>query len=96
MRKTKNAVGLNFSISYTELQKEVLNFFRSNEISILTGDPGTGKAQPLTSKVFTPNGYKLMGEIEIGDEVLTLNGKANVIGVYPQGELDIYKISFMD
>jgi phosphate starvation-inducible PhoH-like protein len=44
MRKTKNAVGLNFSINYTKLQKEVLNFFRSNEISILTGDPGTGKS----------------------------------------------------
>lgn len=29
--------------SYTSLQKKVLNFFRSNSISILTGDPGTGK-----------------------------------------------------
>ena len=45
MRKTKefNNSKFNFKISYTELQKEVLNFFRSNEVSILTGDPGTGK-----------------------------------------------------
>lgn len=29
--------------SYTSLQKPVINFFRSNNISILTGDAGTGK-----------------------------------------------------
>lgn len=44
MRKNKEGVGITFNIKYTELQKEVLNFFRSNEISILTGDPGTGKS----------------------------------------------------
>lgn len=34
---------LEFLISYTKLQKAVINFFRSNNISILTGDPGTSK-----------------------------------------------------
>lgn len=32
-----------FKCEPTKLQKGVLNFFRQNEISIITGDPGTGK-----------------------------------------------------
>lgn len=30
--------------SYTVLQKPIINFFRSNNVSILTGDAGTGKS----------------------------------------------------
>lgn len=56
-----------------------------------------GKAQPLDSLVFTKNGYKKMGEIEIGEEVV--DGKGNitkVTNIFPQGKKPIYKISFSD
>jgi phosphate starvation-inducible PhoH-like protein len=33
-----------FKINYTDKQKSVINFLRSNNISCLTGDPGTGKS----------------------------------------------------
>ena len=42
----------------------------------IVGDVGVGKAQPLTSKVYTPTGYKLMGDIQVGDVVL--DGKGNI------------------
>ena len=42
-QSTSNSTGINFECQYTSLQKKVLNFFRSNSISLLTGDPGTGK-----------------------------------------------------
>lgn len=64
---------------------------------LFNGEPGTGKAQPLDAKILTPNGWTTMGEIKIGDEVLTPSGLvSNVIGVYPQGEKEIYKITFKD
>jgi hypothetical protein len=64
---------------------------------LLNGEPGTGKAQPLDAKILTPNGWITMGEIKIGDEVLTPDGKiSKVLGVFPQGEKDIYKITFKD
>lgn len=62
-----------------------------------TGAPGTGKAQPLYSKVLTPNGFVQMGDIKVGDWVITPNGdNARVLGVFPQGIKSIYEIKFKD
>lgn len=64
---------------------------------MLDAGPGTGKAQPLSSKVRIPGGWKKMGEIQVGDEVIGRDGKpTKVLGVYPQGTKDIYKITFAD
>lgn len=55
------------------------------------------KAQPLDAKILTPDGWKLMGDIQVGDKVINSYGLATkVIGVYPQGELDIYDVKFSD
>lgn len=64
---------------------------------LFCGATGCGKAQPLTSKVYTPDGYKLMGDIRPGDIVLDGKGNATkVLGVFPQGIRDIYKLSLSD
>ena len=44
-----------------------------------------------------PNGYKLMGDIKKGDNVIGTSGKpVKVVGVFPQGVKDIYKIILVD
>lgn len=59
--------------------------------------PSTGKAQPLYSKVLTPNGFVRMGELKVGDCVISGTGnKSKVLGVYPQGKKPIYEITFDD
>lgn len=59
--------------------------------------PGAGKAQPMYSKVLTPNGFVYMRDLKIGTEVIAGNGeRANVIGLYPQGEKEIYEITLDD
>lgn len=59
--------------------------------------PGSGKAQPLYSKVLTPNGFINMGDVKAGTKVIAGNGEvSNVTGVYPQGERDIYEITLDD
>lgn len=64
---------------------------------LLTGHQGTGKAQPLNSNIRVRDGWKRMGDIKIGDEVLTIDGSyTKVVNVYPRGKLPIYKITFVD
>lgn len=59
--------------------------------------PGAGKAQPMYSKILTPNGFVYMKDLKIGTKVIAGNGEiANVIGVYPQGERKIYEITLDD
>lgn len=58
---------------------------------------GAGKAQSLTSKILTPLGWKLMGDVQVGDQVLTPTGMtSNVIGVFPQGKKELFRITFHD
>lgn len=65
--------------------------------TILGGQTSMGKAQPLTSNVLCLDGWKRMGEIQIGDELSSVDGApSRVIGVFPQGEKAIYKITFSD
>ena len=37
---------------------------------------GVGKSQPLGSKVLTPDGWRLMGDLKIGDKVISAGGRA--------------------
>ena len=55
------------------------------------------KAQPLTSKVHTPGGWKLMGDLKVGDLASTPDGgQAPITQVQPQGKKQIYKIVLSD
>ena len=61
------------------------------------GGTEAGKAQPLDTKIITPDGYKLMGDIQIGDRIIGGDGKPHVVtGVFPQGVKDIYELTFAD
>lgn len=58
---------------------------------------GSGKEQPVTAKVLTPTGFKNIGDLQIGDSIIAGDGKVTkVIGKYPQGVKDVYKITFSD
>lgn len=87
---------IEFQISITQKQKEIINFYKENKISCITGDPGTGKAQPLDAKIYTPNGFISMGDVNVGDEILTMEGITKVIEIFPQGEVEIFKVHFSD
>jgi DNA modification methylase len=60
-------------------------------------DTGLALAQPLDAKILTPTGWKLMGDIHEGDSVISGDGTpTEVVGVFPQGEKAILKITFSD
>ena len=56
-----------------------------------------GYEQPNSEIIMTPNGETTMGELRVGDKVLSPYGKVSkVLEVYPQGKKDIYEIEFRD
>lgn len=56
-----------------------------------------GRAQPLFTNVLTPDGWRPIGDLRVGDLVVGSNGEPTpVLGVYPQGEKDIYRVSAQD
>lgn len=64
---------------------------------ILADDMGLGKMEWVENQLFTPTGRKRIGDIKIGDQVIGSDGKpCNIIGVYPQGVKELYRVTFND
>jgi hypothetical protein len=80
-----------------EHQKVAIEKLLANNKFILADDMGLGKALEINTLIYTPNGTKKIGEIVVGDKVIGSDGNSyNVTGVYPQGELDLYRVTFND
>lgn len=68
-----------------------------NDYIIIGARPSMGKAQPLDAKIKTVDGWKRMGDIQVGDSLASVDGKpSRVVGVFPQGVKDIYRIELSD
>ena len=84
----KQQQGLNIALS---------RYKNHEKYTVISGYAGTGKAQPNDTIIPTPNGKKQLGEIKIGDEVYNRYGKpVKVTGVFPQGELEVFKVTLGD
>lgn len=60
-------------------------------------DVGLGKAQPLSSMILTPFGWKKMKDLKVGDEVFAYDGTiVKILNIFPQGIKDVYEIQFND
>jgi superfamily II DNA or RNA helicase len=58
---------------------------------------GTGKAQPIDEPVLTPYGWRAIGEINVGDDVIGADGgPTRVTGVFPQGSREMFRVKFSD
>lgn len=65
--------------------------------SLLSDEPGCGKGSPEWVRILTPTGWTTYGEVEVGDQVVGSDGRSTtVIGVYPRGELDVYRVTMSD
>lgn len=77
---------------------------RPNELTVkntlsalIYGQPGMGKAQPLHCSVLTPEGFKKLSDISIGDTLMGCDGKnQKVLGIYPQGVRPVYRVMTND
>ena len=61
------------------------------------GAAGSGKAQPLYSKVLTENGWKTFKDLKITDKVYTENGLLSTLNYITSIQYkDIYRVYFKD
>lgn len=61
---------------------------------IVSRAQGSGKGQPLTSKVLTPAGFKALAELKDGDFVVSpVDGKAYPISIHNRGKRHVNKIT---
>ncbi len=79
-------------------QKVGVEFFINNDGNAILGDTmGLGKQQSVDSNVMTPDGPKKIGDIVVGDNILTHDGtETKVVGIYPQGIKDVYEFTMRD
>lgn len=60
-------------------------------------DCGTGKGQPVGSKILTPNGWIEIQNLSLDNEVISSSGApAKVTGVYPKEKQDVFEFHFSD
>ena len=83
------------------LQGDLFNYIVSGAMEkrfyLRSGASGIGKALPNSAKIPTPNGWKKVEEIVAGDYLFDAFGKpTKVVGVFPQGEKDVYEVVFKD
>src|SRR3989454_1401515 len=71
--------------------------FQPSDFIIIAGRPSMGKAQPLDAKVKTGTGWKRMGDLKLGDELASVDGRRSVVsGLFPQGRRQVYRVTFSD
>ena len=88
-----------FCLELRNAQKSAVEAYGESGLndSMIVMPTGSGKAQPLDTKILTPNGYVLMGDIKVGDLVVGEDGNFYpVSGVFPQGKKHVYELTFKD
>ena len=77
--------------------EQVKRFMVNDVIEVIPLAFMRGRAQPLTSQVLTPFGFRDLGSIAVGDLVIGSDGRpTRVLGVYPQGTKDVFRVTFTD
>lgn len=85
--------------AFKEIVKVLNESIMENKYNLvaISMPPRTGKALLNSELVVTPDGYKPIKDIKLGDLVASPNGNfVEVIGVFPQGARDIYRVWFND
>lgn len=86
-----------------DMLDKTLNGLKGGEMCVLAGRPAMGKPVISTTPMTCYNAddntvyIKPICELEVGDYVYNRHGKpVEVLGVYPQGKLDAYRMTFSD
>ena len=78
-----------------QLPKWASDYFEPSRYKVIYGGRGSGKALRFDTPIPTPDGWKLIGELKIGDDVFDSRGKpCSVTGVFPQGKKRMYRMDF--
>lgn len=74
-----------------------MEIYDKYDMLLISLAPRVGKALRNSEQVLTPTGWVKMGDIQVGDYVIGDDGKkTKVLGVFPQGNRDVYRVTFDD
>ena len=89
-----------YRVDRTPYMREVMNAFTEPDIKriVVKSAAQIGKALDINTPIATPDGFKLMRDIEVGDKVFDERGEiCNVTGVSPiQYDRECYEVTFSD
>lgn len=68
-----------------------------DQVYELSSLAGGGKMEPYDKYIPTPNGYKLFGNLKVGDMIFGKNGNSiKILNIFEKGIQDVYKVTFED
>jgi phosphate starvation-inducible protein PhoH and related proteins len=87
-----------FDALYDMLDAERLNtYMERGTIEVAPLAFMRGRAQPLSSAVLTPGGFRPIGSLRVGDLVTRSDGQPTpVLGIYPQGRKEVFRVRTQD
>jgi phosphate starvation-inducible PhoH-like protein len=87
-----------FDALYDTMDPEKLNaFMERGTIEVAPLAFMRGRAQPVDTGVLTPDGFRPIGGLRVGDLVIGSDGRPTpVLGVHPQGRKEIFRVRTQD
>jgi len=93
---TKDGITVLKALEFNDPIEHAIHYFCNQSSAKTVLDAGDGP-QPLYSKVLTPKGFIEMRDVTVGMGICGTNGTIQtVLGVFPKGEREIYKLLFSD
>lgn len=84
-------------LEFFPYQRAGVAFASARPATLIGDDMGLGKGQPVDAPVLTPSGWKPIGAVSVGDEVIGRDGRpTKVTGVFPRGRLPVFRVAFSD
>lgn len=109
VKKRDDSLALSMAVDHSEdvptphgmalrgYQRAGVHFALARHGTLIGDEMGLGKEMPLNMPVLTPDGWKPIGDLKVGDRVTGLDGWAqSVEGVFPQGKKRAYLVEFSD
>ena len=80
-----------------DLDDKLLGLMQGH-FTVLTAPEGIGKQLPNTTPIPTPDGFKNMGELEVGDTIFGADGKPTTVTYVTETQTGVpcYKLTFSD
>jgi hypothetical protein len=90
----RDVLGVTLTAHQEEIARALVG--KNRRVKVNSGH-GTGKAQPRSTVIDTPDGRVRFGDLRPGDRVFGRDGRpVRVLGVYPQGTIPAYRVTFDD
>lgn len=68
-----------------------------NRVIEIVGPEGVGKGHDKKTRIATPDGWRMVGDLCVGDEIFGSDGTpTKITGIFPRGEMPIYRVTMTD